>query len=85
MEKVYILVVITCKEGIITTETTVYNSLTDARVSLSEELKYQEQTAPKGTGIYDGYFGDGQYWFEVGETTENYWCRAEIQGKSINV
>ena len=84
MNTIFILVVFTCKEGITTIETTLFNSLIDARVGLSEELKYQEKTAPKELGIYDGFFGDSHYWFEVGETSDNYWCRAEIQKKTIN-
>ena len=83
MNTIYILVVITCKEGVTTTETTLFNDLVSAKIRFGEELKYQNQTAPEKTEIYDGYYGNNHFWFEVGETSENYWCRAEIQTKEF--
>lgn len=83
MEKCYILVVVICKDGVINTETAVFSDHVSAKVRFLDELKYYSATAPKNTPIYDGW--DHKInWFDVGETTENYWVRAELRENSIN-
>ena len=83
MDKLYVLVVVTCLDGVTETETTLFNDLVTAKISFGENYRYQMKKAPEAAA-YDGYFGDNKYWFEIGETSDKYWSRGEIQTISIN-
>ena len=81
--KLFALIVVTCLDGVLSTETALFADLIDAKIRFSEEYKYQMKQAPDAAA-YDGYFGDNKYWFEIGETSDKYWSRGEIQTISIN-
>ena len=83
MDKLYILVVVTCLDGVTETETTLFNDLVTAKIRFGEEYKYQMSQAP-GAAAYDGYDGKNILWFEVGETSQKYWAQAVINEVSIN-
>lgn len=83
MDKLYILVVVTCLDGVTETETTLFNDLVTAKISFGENYRYQMKKAPEAAA-YDGYDSKYILWFEVGETSDKYWSRGEIQEISIN-
>jgi len=83
MGNCFVLVVLSCLDGITTFETEVFGDLVEAKIKLSEAFKYQMATAPRDADIYDGW-DHKTVWFEVGKTTDKYWARGEIQTKSVN-
>ncbi len=82
MNKVFILVLVICKDGLVTTETTVFNDGISAKVRFSEELKYYMKTAGESAKIYDGY-DHKNIWFDINETNENFWVRANLNSSEI--
>ena len=81
--KLYALIVVTCFDGVLSTETALFTDLIDAKIRFSEEYKYQMQQAPDAAA-YDGYDSKNILWFEVGETSQKYWAQAVINEVSIN-
>lgn len=81
MNKCFVLVVLSCLDGVTTFETSVFEDLTEAKIRWFEEYKYQQAKVAEDADIYDGFYGDNHYWFEVGKTTDKYWSRGEIQTK----
>ena len=81
--KLFALIVVTCFDGVLNTETTLFADLIDAKIRFNEEYKYQMQQAPDAAA-YDGYDGKNILWFEIGETSQKYWAQAVINEVSIN-
>ena len=83
MENYYILSIITCKDGVTNQETALFADLETAKVSFSENLNYYLSAAPENLDAYNGYDGKLLAWFEIGETTDAFWVRGDIQKKSL--
>ena len=79
---IYTLVVVICRDGLVTTEISLFDDVISAKVRLSEELKYYMKTAGENSKIYDGY-DHKNFWFDINETTDNFWIRANLSSNSV--
>ncbi len=84
MEKIYNISTVILKNNTIENENEIFADLDTAKVFISDLFKYYTKVSPENYPVYDGYDGKLLYWFEIGDPTENYFIRCELQGKSIN-
>ena len=84
MNKVFVISTVICKNNLVETESAVYADKESAKVCISDLFKYYRSISPECLPIYDGYDGNVIYWFEIGETTENYFIRCELKQNNIN-
>ena len=81
--KLFVLTVVTCFDGVLSTETALFADLIDAKIRFGEEYRYHIKQAPTAPS-YDGYDSKNILWFEVGETSQKYWAQGVINEVSIN-
>lgn len=81
--RLFALIVVTCIDGVLETETELFTDLVAAKIRFGEEYKYQTGKVPEAAA-YDGYDCKNLLWFEVGETSDKYFAQAVINEISIN-
>lgn len=84
MDKVFVISTVIYKNNLVETESAVYTDKESAKVCISDLFKYYRSISPESAPIYDGYDGAVIYWFEIGETTDNYFIRCELKQNNIN-
>ena len=82
MNKLFIVAIVSCEEGNIEIGTTVCHDRTEATLKVVEEYAYARSQATT-EAFYDGYDSSTPYWYEVGNVTDKFWSRGEIQVKEV--
>lgn len=82
MGKLYILVVVSCHDGVTQSETQVFTDKTEANICCTETFKYYFGLH-SDLKTFDYCDQNNNISYDIGEISDKFWARCEIQEKRI--